>query len=419
MGRRKGTRHVVFDLVEDTSRLVQDSQRAVWDRSIRWIGRLPGLQKPGDALRNLATLQAAVVHAGVRGVSRGARAGLDAIEAERDAADEAGAATRAANPTLDSLQAAINGGWGSHLARRGNGLDVGFTLRDEAGQVLPAEPEAFAERLAAPTARVAIFVHGLGSTERCWRFRARDSGGDETASFGTRLRDELGYTPLYVRYNTGRHVAENGRALAEVIDALVLAYPVRVEELVIVGHSMGGLVARVAALVAEAESRSWWPQLRHVVTLGSPHTGAPLARSADALVKVSRAIDAEAMRVIGAILDARSDGVHDLSTGYGGESELAPPAERLPATTDPVVDLDHVHFYFVGGTMAPASLGAVSAWLGDLVVSVDSASAQRPGEEDALGFRGGVILPGLNHLQLANHPRVYDVLRARLEARSD
>jgi pimeloyl-ACP methyl ester carboxylesterase len=407
VGRRKGARHLVFDLVDDTSRLVEDSQRAVWDRSIRWIGQLPELRESGEALRDLAGLQSAVVHAGIRGVSRGARSGLDVVEAERDAADEAGAPDRPASPTLDDLQATINGGWGSHLARRGNGLDVGFTLRDETGRVLPAEADALADRLAAPTRRVAIFVHGLGSTERCWRFRARASNDGPTTTYGTRLRDDLGYTPLYVRYNTGRRVVDNGRALAHLVSALVDAYPIAIEELALVGHSMGGLVARAAALVAEAEALPWWKLLRHVVTLGSPHTGAPLARSADALVKVSRSIDDEALRVIGAIVDARSDGVHDLSTGYGAESEAAPVATGGSA--------GHVQFYFVGGTMAPASLGAVSAWLGDLVVSADSAAGKRPGGDDALGFQGGVVLSGLNHLQLPNHPRVYDVLRRRLE----
>ena len=425
MDRRKGARHLVFDLVDDTSRLVEGSQRAVWDRSIRWIGQLPELRKPGEALRDLAGLQSAVVHAGIRGVSRGARSGLDVVEAERDAADEAGAPDHLSSPTLDDLQATINGGWGSHLARRGNGLDVGFTLRDETGRVLPAEADALVDRLAAPTRRVAIFVHGLGSTERCWRFRARASEEGPTPTFGTRLRDDLGYTPLYVRYNTGRRVVENGRRLADVIEALVAAYPVAIEALALVGHSMGGLVARAAALVAETEDRPWWKLLRHVVTLGSPHTGAPLARSADALVKVSRSIDDEALRVIGAIVDARSDGVHDLSTGYGAESELAPDAdadadaeaEAAPGATGGSVRSGHVQFYFVGGTMAPASLGAVSAWLGDLVVSADSAAGKRPGGDDALGFQGGVILSGLNHLQLPNHPRVYDVLRRRLEPR--
>lgn len=416
MGRRKGARHLVFDLVDDTSRLVEDSQRAVWDRSIRWIGRLPGLQKPGEALKDLAGLQAAVIHAGIRGVGRGTRAGLDVVEADRDAADDAGAADRGSNPRLDDLEATINGGWGSHLARRGNGLDVGFTLRDESGRVLPAEPDALARRLAAPTARVVIFVHGLGSTERCWRFGAVASTEDPDATFGTMLRDDLDYTPLYVRYNTGRRVIENGVALADVVSALVEAYPAAIEELVLVGHSMGGLVARAAAIVAEAEERPWWKQLRHVVTLGSPHTGAPLARSADTLVKVSRAVDAEALRVIGALVDARSDGVHDLATGYGAERDLPPDVEAALVAAESPAGSRHVQFYFVGGTMALGSLGAVSAYLGDLVVSVDSASGKGPDGHDALGFRGGVILEGLNHLQLSNHPRVYDVLRRRLEA---
>ena len=110
------------------------------------------------------------------------------------------------------------------------------------------------------TPRLAIFVHGLFETEHAWRY-----GG------GPRYGDRLpGWTPVYVRYNTGRHISENGRTLAAELEALVAER--EVEEIALIGHSMGGLVARSACHVGG----DWTPLVTHVVSLGSPHTGAPL-----------------------------------------------------------------------------------------------------------------------------------------------
>src|SRR4029079_17702299 len=110
--------------------------------------------------------------------------------------------------------------------------------------------------------RVVVFLHGLFETEYAW---GRNS-------YGARLQRDLGVTPVYVRFNTGRHISENGRALAELLDALVADWPVEGEQIALVGHSLGGLVARSAC----HHGGDWTPLVRHTVSLGSPHTGAPL-----------------------------------------------------------------------------------------------------------------------------------------------
>ena len=51
---------------------------------------------------------------------------------------------------------------------------------------------------------------------------------------------------LYLRYNTGRHVSENGRDWRTLLDAARARWPVEVHEIALIGHSMGGLVARSA-----------------------------------------------------------------------------------------------------------------------------------------------------------------------------
>ena len=70
------------------------------------------------------------------------------------------------------------------------------------------------------TGKLCVFVHGLKCTEWVWSTEAEWFYGDPTVNFGTRLKADLGFTPLYVRYNTGRHVSESGRLLSTLLTAL-------------------------------------------------------------------------------------------------------------------------------------------------------------------------------------------------------
>ena len=99
------------------------------------------------------------------------------------------------------------------------------------GQGLPTTREALAAAHPGATPCVAVLVHGLMSTEDVFRM-------PDGETYGTLLARDLGYTPFYVRYNSGLHVSENGEALDNLLEQLVEAYPVPVEEVVLHGHSM-------------------------------------------------------------------------------------------------------------------------------------------------------------------------------------
>src|SRR5947209_16903136 len=174
---------------------------------------------------------------------------------------------------------ALNGIWGNHL-RGGVRLEMEIRRR---GSAVATTPEELAAAFPDATSRIAVFVHGLCESDEAWWVLARNRDGTRRRNYGERLQDELSFTPAYVRYNTGLHVSENGRALAHRIAALVAAWPVRVEELVLVGHSMGGLVARSACHYAEKDGLPWTDAVRHVFCLGTPHLGADLERGANAL----------------------------------------------------------------------------------------------------------------------------------------
>ena len=125
------------------------------------------------------------------------------------------------------------------------------------------------------TARLAVFVHGLAETELSWH---RQAAGH--LPYGPRLRAGFGYTPVYLRYNTGRPVRDNGRDVADLLDRLLAGWPMPVTDLVLVGHSMGGLVIRSACHYGTHAAAPWVRRVRQVFYLGSPLLTAPLAATA-------------------------------------------------------------------------------------------------------------------------------------------
>jgi pimeloyl-ACP methyl ester carboxylesterase len=173
--------------------------------------------------------------------------------------------------------AALNGLHGDQLAARGSRLALGMEVR-RGGAAVPVTPAGLASAFPDASSRIAVFIHGLCETDEAWR--QFPLGGDRSGrrTYGERLQDEVGFTPVHVRYNTGLRISQNGRALALLLDELVDGWPTSVDEIVLVGHSMGGLVARSACHYAEHDARRWIDATRHVFCLGAPHLGVDLEK---------------------------------------------------------------------------------------------------------------------------------------------
>ena len=245
-----------------------------------------------------------------------------------------------------------------------------------------------------PQPRLAIFVHGLFETEHAWRY-----GGGPT--YGERLE---GFTPVWARFNSGRHISESGRSLAAAIDELVADWPVPVEQIALIGHSMGGLVARSACHAGG----DWARRVTHVVSLGSPHTGAPLESAVhDAAAALGGAPET---RPFARLLRRRSSGIRDLRRGSLVDEDWQgcdPDALRAAACRE-VPLLDGAVHCFVAATVTRDARHPVARVIGDWLVLEASASHRT---QEALHVGGA------HHLALLNHPAVYERLSAWLAPR--
>jgi pimeloyl-ACP methyl ester carboxylesterase len=283
-----------------------------------------------------------------------------------------------------------------------------MTLRVGDAYVEPTA-EALSSALPEATARLMVFVHGLGTTEWSWALKSQIYYGAPDVTFATQFERDLGATCVFVRYNTGRHVSESGRALSALLAGLVEGYPVPLTSLTLVGHSMGGLVCRSACLVAERESARWAEAVTDVVYLGAPHRGAPLAKLGHVLSRGLLSIDIPATRVLGRLLDGRSAGVKDMRNGALVEEEWDVPASLLDRDSVPLPDARHT---FVSGAVTKDPEDLAARLVGDMVVRVPSAAGpelvSQTFEMDT-HHHGGVW-----HHELQNHPAVYARLLALL-----
>lgn len=412
----------MHDAVDHTTALIEEGH----DSAARVALRAVDLVAPGNPrAREINAARAHVtsnVLASVRAVNRLVRTvtdlGVDVVEAVAAPAAPAPVpmrsdVTRRAVTLADAALGAVNGVVGDALAARTNGLALEMSLR-AGDQYLTLTPEGLRDAVPDPSSSLVVFVHGLCATEWSWCLGAEAYHGDPGANFGTLLARDLGVTPLFLRYNSGRHVSENGRDLAALLDALVAHWPVPVKRVALVGHSMGGLVIRSACHLADEDGRPWRRSLTHVACLASPHRGAPLEKLGNVLGGVLDAIDLPGTRIPGRILQGRSAGIKDLRYGYIRDEEWAgfDPDALLEDRSGPLALLDDVAWCFVSATVTRDPEHPLGTLLGDLLVRGPSASPEaftRRAFALDTGRYGAVL-----HHQVQCHPDVYAQLRAFL-----
>ncbi len=306
---------------------------------------------------------------------------------------------------LDLALAILNGTIGDLLARTGNGLATPMECIHD-GLPLAMDRAALARAHPGATSKLVVLVHGLMCTEAIWAF---PDGGD----YGAMLARDAGLTPFYVRYNSGLAIADNGAALAGLLDALVDACPVPVEEIVLLGYSMGGLVVRSACHAASLGGSRWLPRVRRAIYVGTPHLGAPMERLGRLATRVLRGVDDPYTRLIADIAGLRSEALQDLGDADLRHEDRArrPEGLALGDRRHPVPLLPGMQHHLVAGALSDAPW--VGALFGDAVVPLRSATAGTGTavESAALPASHVIIVRGVSHMALAHHPEVYAALR--------
>jgi len=411
----RGLKDLLVAALRGGTTTVEEMHASIARRPFRILERVPVTRLPTTAVRMIHDGIAGGVYGGLRGMTwlAGGAAELALTplgRAQPEAAEPAPAA-------WDHMIGALNGVVGDRLERDRNGLRMRMEFRHR-GRSLALDPETLRRTHPAADGRIAVFVHGLAGNELVWRFYSEEHYGDRETTYGTRLQRDLGYTSLYLRYNSGLHISQNGGLLAELIERLVGAWPVPVEEIVLVGHSMGGLVARSACHHAKQSGSGWVDAVRHLFCLGTPHLGAPLEKLGNVTGWVLNAFDV--MRPIGRIVNGRSAGIKDLRFGYLVEEDWH--GRDLDALLEnnrhDIPFLDSAAHYFIAATVTRSPSHPLGVLLGDTLVRFPSASGRAATPARRVPFRAGHghHLGPMTHLRLLNHPAVYDQIRAWLES---
>lgn len=312
----------------------------------------------------------------------------------------------------DDALGIVNGFFGDRLADQGSTLAIPMTLRSRTN-ALTLDRESLAQAFPRATSHVALFVHGLMANESVWAFP-----GDPDTSYGSLLSRDHGVTPVYVRYNTGRHISVNGRDLAGLLHRLVSAWPVRVRDVSLIGHSMGGLVARSSCHYAAATRpwrsfvtlrRSWISRTKRVVLIGVPNTGAPLEVFVNRTSAALWSFPIPITRLVGLGLDARSGGIRDLRFGAITDEdwlEKDPGALRRPLPHR-VDRRTRAAFLIIVGGMTADPAHPLTRMIGDTLVTPSSAAGILTTGEEL--FPGSTVrhFPRVTHLALAHRPEIY------------
>lgn len=340
---------------------------------------------------HLAVLDRAPVGSIHRGITsavyRGLTGGLGGASRALDRAAATGFGPRLeADPRGRFVSSAVNGLIGDRLLEERPQMAIPMAVRLHGADVEP-DPASLAAAFPAPTGRLVVFLHGLCENESYWQ-RHRDRVGTTYAA----MLAEREWTPLMLRANTGLPLRENGAALTALLQRVVEGWPVPVTRIALVGHSLGGLVMRAAGAVASEVDEPWSARVTDVVTLGTPHLGAPIAWG---IGHGSRGLQLlKETAAFGRVLDWRSRGVHDLVAGL---------AEDVPP-------LPHARYHLVAATLTRSERHPVGHVVGDLLVRPRSAYG-RAGRRTLFPGADVLHVGGTDHFGLLNHPEVHAALQ--------
>jgi pimeloyl-ACP methyl ester carboxylesterase len=312
----------------------------------------------------------------------------------------------------EAVLAALNGVMGDRLVESDNPLATPMTLRFQ-NQALNWEampPKALL------TGKVLVVIHGLCMNDLQWTVQHEG----ESFNHAENLATKLGYTPVYVRYNTGLHTSQNGQTLSNQLELLSALWPLPLTEISVLVHSMGGLVTRSAVHAAQHSKRQWVKKLKNIVFLGTPHHGAPLEKAGnwvDVLLGVTP-FSAPFKK----LAELRSSGITDLRFGnvldsdWQGEDRFKPKTKQEHSNREHLPLPDGVACFTVAATLAAKRSLVADRLVGDGLVPLNSALGVHSEPARSLSFAKSsqLVVYKTNHMSMLSSAEVADQLIAWL-----
>ncbi len=308
------------------------------------------------------------------------------------------------SPGREAALSIINGVFGDHLVKKSNPLAIPMSFRRDGKSM---DKESFSEVINKSNGKIAIMIHGACMNDIQWTRNGQNHGAA--------LALDLGFEPIYLHYNSGLHVSENGRELSDLFETMI-GQSTRPLNMVIVGHSMGGLVSRSACHYAKVSEHTWNKQLKKIVFLGTPHHGAHLEKAGNWIDTILDATPFSApLSRLGKI---RSSGVTDLRFGnvvdedWQGRCRFEPSGDNRVSVPLP----EGVECYAIAATRGKKASVVSDSVVGDGLVTIDSAMGRHKKEEFNLLFPLAHQWVGrnINHFALLDDPGVYQTLKGWL-----
>lgn len=332
----------------------------------------------------------------------------------------------------------LNGIVGDYLAKENNPLAIEMAFYHYGHPVILNK--TLARQLTFPankplTNKVVVLIHGLTNLETIWNFKTdlnaqqttqlqQDTPSEQTTdskpltsenieldNYGLRLQRDFGYTPLFLRYNTGLSIKENGQNLSNLLTDFIKFYPAQIDELVLMGFSMGGLLSRSAQKIANDNNLAWLEKLTNCYYIGTPHEGSPLEKIGYITSSIVKAVPLNYVNQWADWIDLRSQGIKDLKDGLLDLNNTSNSTQNNEP--DPYKQsvkcgsfVEHAQHHFISGGVSENKHSVANKLVGDTLVRHSSAHPiSAPDDAKNSHFEG------ITHVPLAHSDKVYQQIK--------
>jgi len=308
-------------------------------------------------------------------------------------------------------RAVLNGVIGDYLVQQNNPLAIDMGFYHKGAPLRSFEPLSKASSGVGLSNKIVVLLHGLTNLETIWDIETEETAKSDAApvaNYGFHLQKDFGYTPFFLRYNTGLSIEENGHQFAQLMNKLTTAYPKPIDEIIFVGFSMGGLLMRYAQKEALEEKSAWLTKLTHCFYLGTPHEGSYFEKFGHLASSVVRSIPKDYVSHWADWIDVRSEGIQDLKHGL---THLRDADAKEEESYGPCGSFhENSLHYFISGSLSEERNSLLNKIFGDALVTHESANPDSAPENSKFAH-----FEGIPHIPLAHTERVYQQIKQWIE----